>query len=298
MPSSQAPNDENPQELEQYGNNTSNATTPQRRNHIHWRMNHHRFNATRLTARDEQNQLLFSTDDTFQFIDDRIERDFQGSEESRGEHRERDDTLVQLLAQQVPNDVLFQMLLFLSYEEMRHKLSHVPQFFSRRICSSSREEKRAGGSVGAHVHEKYLETPELLWHGEGNDLIPQFVALRVEGHDQGWSTASGRIVKEGDKAKECSWTWFECSLVLADENFESPKRVEVYANKKADSSYQIGETILRSDTLLEKLEVMDRFKDASAPIKVKFRIWMRAVFPGWVNHCQQAEVEVLSLRQS
>lgn len=134
-----------------------------------------------------------------------------------------------------------------------------------------REEPRVKTFSNANV--RYLSTDPLLG-GDFTHPLRQVVVTTVS-KDQGWSNDASRF----GGTYEASWTWFELSLENPQTG-EEKYRMDVVRNVHAGKKFTEHVTYLNDPRLFELAEAGDVIS-----------VWVRASFPGWVNHVKSVSIE-------
>ena len=99
------------------------------------------------------------------------------------------------------------------------------------------------------------------------------IVCRTTSRDQGWSSD---VHFRG--TFDQSWTWFEARTRTKDK----VSTHELYRNRHAGVDFE--SYVITSDTHKELLSCIE---DSS-----QIELWMCARFPGWMNHCSSATIEL------
>ena len=91
-----------------------------------------------------------------------------------------------------------------------------------------------------------------------------------------------RSYPETQGTREGSWTWFE--LTLDDgETGEEIVRVEVVRNIHAGREFEMHRAVIEDERILKQAKAGDRLS-----------VWVRAMYPGWVNYIRSVKIEAWS----
>ena len=103
------------------------------------------------------------------------------------------------------------------------------------------------------------------------------VVITTDSKDQGWSS-----YRETQGTREGSWTWFELSLDDGGADYEMA-RVEIVRNIHAGQRFEKYRAVIEDERILKQAKKGDRLS-----------VWVRAMYPGWVNSVQSVEIEIWS----
>jgi len=125
-----------------------------------------------------------------------------------------------------------------------------------------------------HANVRYLESPPI----RGEFLHPlRRLVITTDSRDQGWSS-----YPETQGTREGSWTWFE--LTLDDgKTGDEIVRVEVVRNVHAGRGFDEHRAVIEDERILNQAKRGDRLS-----------VWVRAMYPGWVNHIRLVKIEAWS----
>jgi len=167
-----------------------------------------------------------------------------------------------------------------SIEEVRSLFTSLPpeiitpildyaQYWAKNTCA------RLNPSPTQHrnCNTRYLTTLPL---SEGHFRHPlRQVVITTVSKDQGWSSDNRRY----HGTREASWTWFELTLE-SQETGEEKYRTEIVRNIHAGAEMVEYRRCINDPRLLELAEKGDTLS-----------VWVRAMFPGWVNYVSSVVIE-------
>ncbi|WFD34998.1 hypothetical protein MCUN1_001844 [Malassezia cuniculi] len=127
-----------------------------------------------------------------------------------------------------------------------------------------------------NANEVYLRTLPLESRLVRNFLLR--VMIHIESHDQGWSSDSHT---EWFGTTQGSWTWWDLSLERQGEDGPvEVHRIELQRNLHAVSSFQSFDIVLEPDSPI--------VRDAVSGDRLV--LWVRTMFPGWINFVRCARI--------
>jgi len=121
---------------------------------------------------------------------------------------------------------------------------------------------------------RHLQSPAI----QGEFLHPlRRLVITTVSKDQGWSS-----YPETHGTREGSWTWFELTLDDEDTGIEIA-RVEIVKNIHAGTTFDEHRAVIDDERILGQAKKGD-----------KLSVWVRAMYPGWVNRVRLVKIETWS----